>query len=242
MAALKGQVCGVRFGFDDFALMGQQGIALLQELLRLASDSGFYVVLDGPQILTPWAADKAAAAILGSESNFPCDAMVISPYIGSDAVKPFLKSCKEQNKALFFAVRTPNKSAAELQDLLTGTRLVHVATAAIVNRHGETMLGKCGYSQLGALASAGNAVSLRNLRTKYNRIFLLVDGYDYPSGNAKNAAAAFDRFGHGAVVSAGPSITAAWKTAETDGTDYTVQALAAVERMKKNLTRYFTIL
>jgi hypothetical protein len=34
----------------------------------------------------------------------------------------------------------------------------------------------------------------------------------------------------------------AWKNAESDGTDYLDHAQAAVERMKKNLTRYTTIL
>ena len=73
-------------------------------------------------------------------------------------------------------------------------------------------------------------------------MFLLVDGLDYPSGNAKNCSFAFDKFGHGAIVCAGPSVTAAWKDAETDGRDYLEQAKLAAERMKKNITRYITVL
>ena len=72
--------------------------------------------------------------------------------------------------------------------------------------------------------------------------FLLVDGLDYPSGNAKNCSYAFDRFGHGAVVCAGPSVTAAWQLNETDGSDFVSQAVQAAERMKKNITRYITVL
>jgi hypothetical protein len=37
-------------------------------------------------------------------------------------------------------------------------------------------------------------------------------------------------------------LTAAWQTAGTDGRDHAEQAVAAAERMKKNLTRYITIL
>jgi orotidine-5'-phosphate decarboxylase len=112
----------------------------------------------------------------------------------------------------------------------------------MVNRHGGALIGKCGYSQVAALAAAGNSVSLRELRSKYNRVFLLVDGLDYPSGNAKNCSLAFDRFGHGAVVCAGPSITGAWREAGSDGKDYVEQAVAAAERMKKNILRYINIL
>jgi len=95
---------------------------------------------------------------------------------------------------------------------------------------------------VGALVSAGAAQSLKTLRTKYNRMYLLVDGLDYPSANAKNCSNAFDRFGYGAVVCAGPSVTAAWKEAQSDGKDYVVQAIQAAERMKKNICRYITIL
>ena len=92
------------------------------------------------------------------------------------------------------------------------------------------------------MVSAGAAQSLKMLRTKYDRMYLLVDGLDYPSGNAKNCSNAFDRFGYGAVVCAGASVTAAWKEAETDGTDFVAQAVQSAERMKKNICRYITIL
>ena len=77
---------------------------------------------------------------------------------------------------------------------------------------------------------------------RYKYVFLLVDGLDYPSGNAKNCGFAFDRLGHGAAVCVGPSVTAAWKETESDGQDYVEQAVQAAERIKKNLSRYVTIL
>lgn len=241
MDALKELVPAVRFSFDMFALMGAEGIALLPQLLSDAREMGYYVLLDSPQILSHWDADRAAEVLFGSK-EYACDSLLISPYIGSDSIRPFLPYCKDGEKDLFVVVRSPNKTALELQDLLTGSRHVYGAAAEIVNRMGEQILGKCGYSHICAAASAGSADGLRNLRMKHNRMFLLVDGLDYPSGNAKNCSFAFDRFGHGAVVCAGPSVTAAWKEAESDGRDYTEHALQAAERMRKNLTRYVTIL
>lgn len=241
MEELKDFVPAVRFSFGSFALMGAEGLARLSALLKDASEMGFYVLLDGPEILSPWGADRATEILFGGE-EYPCDGLLISPYIGSDSIKPFLPYCRDNQKDLFVVVRSPNKTAAELQDLLTGTRLVHGAAMDLVNRHGETILGKCGYSRIGAAVSAGAPNSLRSLRGNYSRVFLLVDGLDYPSGNAKNCSHAFDRFGYGAVVCAGPSVTAAWKEAESDGRDYAEQALRAAERMKKNITRYITVL
>ena len=241
MQGLIDLVPAVRFNFDTFALMGAEGISSLTHLLRLAKEWGYYVLLDGPGILSPWGADRAAEAIFNGDM-FPCDGLLIEPYIGSDAVKPFLPYCKENEKDLFVVVRSPNKSALELQDLYTGSRLVHSAAAEMVNRLGETLYGKCGYSRLGATVSAGSPTSVRTLRGGYNRMFLIVDGLDYPSGNFKNASLAFDRFGFGAVVCAGPSVTAAWKETDSDGTDYVSCAVKAAENMKKNILRYVTIL
>ena len=56
MTALKGFVPGVRFPFGAFALLGAEGIDLQKSLLNEAKEMGFYVLLDSPEILSPWAA------------------------------------------------------------------------------------------------------------------------------------------------------------------------------------------
>lgn len=234
-------VPGVRFSFDMFALFGEQGLGELRKLLKRAGELGLYTILDGPQILSPWAADRAAALL--ENEQFPIQGLIISPYIGSDAIKPFVPACSKGDKDLFVVVRSANKSASELQDLLTGKRLVQGAAAELVNRFGETIFTKCNYSRICAVASAGAADSLRNLRALYKHMFLLVDGLDYPSGNMKNCSYAFDRFGYGAAISVGPTVTTAWKETEAaTSTDYITCALQTIERMKKNLQRYITIL
>ena len=208
----------------------------LSGCLGLAKELGYYIVLDAPELLSPQAAEAAAREL----ENWTWDGLVLSPYLGSDCVRPFLPLCR-RGKSLFLLTRTPNRSASELQDLLTGTRLVHQAAAELADRHGQGLYGKCGYSQVGAVAGAPAEAALKTLRTKYNRLFLLVDGYDFPSANAKKCSAAFDRFGHGAVVCAGDSLTSAWKQGE-NGDDYVNQSVQAAQRMKRNLTTYVTIL
>ena len=241
MAGLKGIVPAVRFSMGRFALLGPEGLNGLRTLLTEAKEHGFYVLLDGPEILSPWDADCIAESVFGG-TRYPCDGLIISPYIGADAIKPFVPYCKNQQKDLFVVLRSPNKTAADLQDLMSGSRLVHQAAADLVNRHGESIEAKCAYSRICGVVSAGNANSIRNIRNNYRGMYLLVDGLDYPSGNHKNCSHAFDQFGFGAAVCAGPSVTAAWKEAESDGTDYVEQAKLAAERMKKNLLRYITVL
>ena len=234
---LKGLIPAVRFGFGSFAL--GCGLETLSALTRQAKELGYYVILDGPEILSAQAAENLARALGDPESPWVWDGLVISPWLGSDVMKPFLDLCGS-GKAVFCAIRTGNKSAAQLQDLLSGGRLAHTAAADIVIRHAEGVMGKCGYANLAATAPAGSADPLRTLRTKYNRLFLLVDGYDYSFGNSKNCAQAFDKLGHGAAVCAGSSITAAWK--ENQERTPLEAALEAAQKMKKNLARYVTVL
>jgi orotidine-5'-phosphate decarboxylase len=136
-------------------------------------------------------------------------------------------------------MRTANKSASEIQDLLTGTRLVYTVVADMAKRLGEDMIARCGYSRIAGVGPATSAETLQQLRAKYPTMFLLIDGYDYSGANAKNCSMAFDKFGHGAVACASDCVLSAWLD---DSGDPVELAVMAAERMKKNLTRYIDIL
>ena len=241
LQTLKGIVPAVRVGFTPFALLGADGMTELEQVLRTASQLGYYVALEAPPVLSPAMASTVAANVFGDDAIWPCDGLILEGYLGSDIVKPFLSYCKK-GKDIFCVVRTSNKSAPEIQDLLTGSRLVHAAAADLYYRFTGDCMGKSGYSRVAVVAGANSADSLRQLRTKYPKLFLLVDDLDYPGCNAKNCSNAFDQFGYGAVCCSGSSITQAWKNSENEGYDYASLALAAAERMKNNLNRYTTIL
>ena len=242
LEGLKDVIPAVRVSFAAFALLGPEGMVQLADTLKAASALGYYVALDAPEIASPAMAKTIAEALLGEGSAYPCDGLIISGYAGSDVIKPFLTYCKKPRKDLFVITRTANKSAPELQDLLSGGRIVHAVAADHVSRYGDGTEGKFGYARVGILAAASSAESLRSLRSKYPRVFFLLDGFDYPNANAKNCSFAFDKFGHGAIACGGTAITCAWKKEASDGSDCLTHALAAAERMRKNITRYITIL
>lgn len=239
---LKEAMPAVRVSFAAFALLGPEGMTQLSETLKTASELGYYVAMDAPEIASPAMAKTVAESLLGEGTAYPCDGLIISGYAGSDLIKPFLPYCKKPKKDIFVIVRTANKSAPELQDLLSGGRIVHAVAADHVSRYSDGTEGKFGYSRVGILAAASSAESLRSLRAKYPKLFFLLDGFDYPNANAKNCSFAFDKFGHGAAACGGTAITCAWKKEESDGSDYLTAAKAAAERMRKNLTRYINIL
>lgn len=240
LKGLKGIVPGVRFSVGFFSLLGGEGLAQLPSLTREAGELGYYVLLETPQLNSQALAEFTAQTLLGPESLYHCDGVQIPFYGGSDVLMPFLPYCEKEKKDVFVCVRTPNRSAPELQDLLTGSRLVHMAAANRVSRYAQGLQGKYGYARVGLLASAGAADSLRSLREKYPGLFLLADGLDYPSANLKNVSLAFDKLGRGAAYCAGEMVTLAWR--QKPDMDPVEAALAEVQRQQKGLGRYLTFL
>ena len=242
LGGLKGLVPAVRVSFASFALLGPEGMTQLVQVLQYAHEQGFYVLLEAPEMLSHHSAEMTAQALWGENSPYICDGLLIGCYPGSDVIKPFLPHVKKGTRDLFVVARTSNKSAPELQDLLTGSRLVHAAAADHINRYGTDTAGKHGYTRVGALAAASAPESLKNLRVRYPKLFLLLDGADYPNANAKNCSAAFDKYGHGAIAIVSVSVTRAWQLAEGDSREFVKYAVSAAERMKRNLNRYVNVL
>ena len=237
---MKDLVPAVRFSLNRAAVYGPEGVVALKELMRYAAKAGYYVLLDGPGLLSPEDACTAASNLFTDDWKF--HGLITSAYIGSDGIRPYAEMLEATGRSLFVALKTSNRSGQEVQDLLTGSRLVYQAVADVVNRFGQGKTGRSGYAPVAAVASANAAEALRTLREKYKYQFLLVDGYDMPNANAKNCANAFDKLGHGAVVCAGASVTGAWREPPWAAEDYLQAAQESITRMKKNLTRYVTIL
>lgn len=239
---LKGMVPGVRFSFSGFAMEGPEGLLALSRLTERAKRLGYCVLLTAPEAMSAREAAYFADTFFAPQCPWAFDILVTGAYLGTDGVRPYVEKLKDSNRDLLVVIRTGNKSAPELQDLLTGGRLVHMAAADRINRLAQELVGRWGYSRIGLVAAPGAGESLRTLRSKYPQMFFLLDSYDYNNVSVKKCAAAFDKYGHGAALLAGTRVTDAWIAAETDGYDYAEQAVLAVERIQRNLTGSVTIL
>ena len=239
--ALQEVVPAVRFSIPLFSLYGCEGLKALERLLNHSRKLGYYIFLDCTEQLNPQNTITASEMLFDEKCNWQFDGLVITSYTGSDGLRPYVSKVKESNKDLFVVARTANKSASEVQDLLSGSRHTHLAVAEMVNRFAEPLTARCGYSQVAIMAAASAPESLSALRRKFKNLFILLDGCDYPNANIKNCSFAFDDLGHGAIACAGLYVTAAWKE-DIEYLDYLSCACRAVDRLKKNFARYITIL
>jgi orotidine-5'-phosphate decarboxylase len=136
-----------------------------------------------------------AAAHLNSELDTPGiaapDAITVSGYFGLDGVKPFVEIAKAQHRGLFVLVRTSNPSATVIQDaLLQDGRKVHELVAAEVARWAGDleMVGRSGYSNIGAVVATRSSGDAAKLRSLLPNSWLLVPGYGAQGGRAEDFA------------------------------------------------------
>ena len=248
--ALQGVVPAVKLQSYCFEALGADGVAVQQQLMQKAQKMGFYVLLDANYGSVGHITQLYAASVFGGLRTpdgtvltpYTCDGVSVSGYLGSDGIKPFLPYCKEQGKNLFLYVKTSNKSSREVQDLISGDRVVYTAMADLAMRWSAGLFGKSDYSEIIAVAGAPFPQILRTLRQKYDRLFLMVPGYGAQGGTARNVSEAFDRFGHGAIVSASRSILGAWQKAGSDGSDWAEQARQAALKMRDDISKYVTVM
>ena len=83
------------------------------------------------------------------------DAITASPYLGLDAVEPFLAACRRHGAGVFFLVRTSNAGAADVQDaMLSDGRPLWQHLATLVHEWGQPLVGEGGMSSVGAVVGA----------------------------------------------------------------------------------------
>ena len=237
LEALKGQLPAVKVSFSSFALLGPEGLTELKRVLETAREQGFYVILDWQRQEDEAAAKASAKLLLGGEL-WPCDGVVLSGYPGSSSIKPYITEANKEKKDVYVVLKTGGKSGSELQDLQTGGRTVYTAAADLLARWGDQAMERCGYSRVAGVGSASHMASLKVLREKYPRLFLLVDGLEASNANARNASFAFDNMGYGALVCC--NLLTAW--IENPSNDPVEEVVAAAQRMKRNVTTYVTVL
>lgn len=103
-------VCAYKPNLAFYEQLGEAGYAALRAVLR-AIPSNVPVIADAKRGDVGHTADAYARAIF---DELGCDAATVNPYLGRDAVEPFLV---REDKAAFIVCRTSNPGAGDFQDL-----------------------------------------------------------------------------------------------------------------------------
>jgi orotidine-5'-phosphate decarboxylase len=228
-----------------FEACGPAGMAVLQRLLRKARDRNLVTILDGKRNdIASTASAYADAAFGGTRLDgrtFPvweADALTINPYLGREAVEPFLESARRIGAGVFVLVRTSNPGAGQFQDLLvssgaTPPRPLYQHVGEAVAAWSRENLGASGLGDVGAVVGATYPAELAMLRKLLPETILLIPGFGAQGGKAADVAPAFRADGLGAIVSSSRGILfpfqpdePRWEARIEEATRATIDALA----------------
>lgn len=221
-----------------YEALGAPGFRCWLDTVAAARERGLLVIGDVKR------GDIGSTAEAYAEAHFDiagCDALTLNPWLGRDSLEPFLKRCREDGRGVYILVKTSNPGSADLQDLEVGNLRMYEEVAVLLRDWAREpgLAGTSGWSAMGAVVGATHPSELAALRRMLPSIPFLVPGYGAQGGGGRDAAAAFDGEGRGAVVNSSRGITGAFRTGtgrERHGEARWEKAVEeAVEAMKSDL-------
>ncbi len=210
-----------------FEALGIPGLVALAQLVADVKSLGVPVILDAKRGDVGATAAAYAQAYLG-DGVFSVDALTVNPYLGMDALEPFIDAAVKNERGLFVLVKTSNPGGKDFQNVESreGMYLYDHVAYKLAER-GRDLAGSDGYGPLGAVVGATYWQELEHLRDVLPRSVLLLPGYGAQGATADDVAAAFDEDGYGAVVNSSRGLTYL-----TAGDDYAAASRAATLQMR----------
>jgi orotidine-5'-phosphate decarboxylase len=211
---VAGRVAVVKPQMAFFEACGPAGLTVLQDLLRQARSLGLLTILDGKRGDIASTATAYADAALGGVTiagrTFPvwdADALTINPYLGADAVEPFLVSARRAGRGTFVLVRTSNPGSGVFQELDCHGRPLYRHVAEAVANWSAAQPGASGLGDVGLVVGATHPAELAELRQACPNVWFLVPGYGAQGGGAAEALLARRPDGLGALVNSSRGVT-----------------------------------
>lgn len=235
MDALRDLVPAVILRVPYWEALGWQGLKALDQAAFHARELGLFVIADARRGDAGAAAAACGQAWLGKE-GVNADCLTINAYQGSGAVEPLLELCRAEDKCLMVVSRTSNPSAGEVQELISGDRVVGQALGDLAERLGRDDLGQMGYSRVGAMVSTPWPSDLRAMRKRMERTFLLLDAGGDGACSLEDAWYAFDKYGRGALIALSDILTACPEV------DYIQPVRSAIETARDTIKQFITFL
>jgi orotidine-5'-phosphate decarboxylase len=225
-----------------FEACGPEGMRALQTILRSARERGCLTILDGKRNdISSTATAYADAAFDGTLIDgkrlpvWDADALTVNPYLGQDAVEPFLQAARRTARGLFVLARTSNAGAGRFQDLECRGKPLYQQVAEAISEWGRSNRGSCGFGDVGAVVGATHPAELAQLRQIVPDVWFLVPGLGAQGASAPDVAPAFRADGLGAIVNSSRAITypflpddPQWEQAILRATRETIAKLAEV--------------
>lgn len=241
LEAVAGEVAAVKPQAAYFERLGPAGLQVYANLLRDAADLGLPTIADVKRGDIGRTAEAYAEAHL---RTFGATAVTVNPYMGSDAVRPFLDEARSLGRGggAFVLVATSNPGAQE-EVQGHGDPPLTERVAALVADLGASYPsepGSGGYPAAGAVVGVTRPEVGRRIRGLLPDALFLAPGYGAQGGGARDVLPLLNGSGGGVLVNSSREILYAHeKNGAPEGGsgvgDYRVAARATARRMREQL-------
>jgi orotidine-5'-phosphate decarboxylase len=212
-------VCAYKPQFAHYAAYGAED--QLERTIEYIHEShpGVPVILDAKR---GDVGDTAERYAIEAFERYGADAVTVNPYLGGDALEPFLKYA---DKGVVIVCRTSNPGARDLQDCVIGQHKLYQVVAELTaerwNSRGNCLL----------VVGATYPGELAEVRARVGEMPLLVPGVGAQGGNVAQAVQSGQTAqGTGLIISSSRAILYA-----SAGEDFASAARAATQRLRAQI-------
>lgn len=166
-------VCAYKPNIAHYSALGISGLKSLQKTIKYIHTQ----YNDTPVILDAKRSDIGSTSLnyaIEVFKIFEADAVTVNPYLGFDAIEPFLKY---KNKGIIILCRTSNSGASDFQDLKIDNEELYIKVAQKVVQWDKK------YNNCLMVVGATWPKQLENVRKIAKDMFFLVPGIGAQGGN-----------------------------------------------------------
>ncbi len=172
-----------------FERMGIPGLEALQTLIEQARSLDLLVLLDAKRGDIGETARGYAEAYLSENGFLHADAVTVNPYMGLDAIEPFVEIAEANGKGVVVLVRNSNPGSDSFQSLETQKGRLFEVVAESLRDIERRLTGTSGWSSLVVTVSARSPEDSVRVRAILPRSLFLVLGYGAQGGDASSSVA-----------------------------------------------------
>ena len=230
LEAVESEAAAVKLQLAYFERLGSEGMGVYSDLIRASHALGLPTIADAKRGDVGHVAAAYAEAHL---SVYGATGVTVNPYMGADAVEPFLEEARRLGRGggVFVLVGTSNPSASDVQD--SSTPPLYETASRLVGSLGEA--GEAGYLDAGAVVGATRPEVGRRVRELLPEALFLAPGYGAQMGDASGVKALLDARGAGVLVNSSRGILRAFEGRSSSRGDYRSAARDAARRMCEDL-------
>jgi len=216
--AVKDKVAVVKPQIAFYEMFGSEGLKVFEEIIKYAHNNDLIVVDDAKRNDIGNTAKAYAYAHLDKNGPINADFLTVSPFLGTDSLEPFIDMVMNNGKGIFILVKTSNPSSNQISEAINKNTSIMNFLANYVNEEGKNIIGKYGYSPIGAVVGATFPNEAKELRSIMHNNIFLVPGYGTQGGSAKDIINCFNEDGLGAIVSSSRGILYSYMNINKDCT------------------------